>query len=129
MKAEQFIFKFVQDSLAYQAEIRNIFFVFAAPHRAPFLAADDLEPHVAHALLLLQAMPEPRVAGTKNSSQHTVAGRFRRAFPACAAAQSKSLALRAGFFRYRDSFRTIPLKIHEYFLPVLFKICTECSFN
>jgi hypothetical protein len=71
---------------------------------------------MAHVPFLLNAMPESGVAALEDLSQDTVAG-FFRALPACLSAQSKSLALRAGFFRYCDRFRTIPIKFHECFLP------------
>jgi hypothetical protein len=77
MKTKEFIFEFIQNPFTYQAKIGNIFLIFATPDRTALLAANDLEPHLAHAFLLLQTMSEPGIAGTKNSSENTVAGRFR----------------------------------------------------
>jgi hypothetical protein len=101
MKTKYSIFEFIQNSPAYKTEIRNIFFVFAAPNRTPILAADDFKPRMAHVLLLLKAISESGMAAPKDLSQNTIAGCFR-ALPACPVTQSKSLALRAGLFRRCD---------------------------
>jgi hypothetical protein len=111
MKSKQFIFEFVEVSFAYQTKIGDIFFVFTTPNRASISAADDFEPHVAHVLLLLQTGSKSSVATPKYGPEYAITG--FRAFPACAAAQSKSLTLRAGFLRYRDGFRVVPIKSHE----------------
>jgi hypothetical protein len=98
MKSKDFVLEFIQNPLADQTEIRDIFFIFATPHLAPVPAADNLEPRMAHMLLLLQTVTESCVAAPKDTSEDTIAGRFR-ALPAFPGSQSKSLALLAGFLR------------------------------
>jgi len=117
MKSKQFIFEFIEVSFAYETKISDIFFVFPAPNRASVSAAYDFEPHMAHVLLFLEAGSKSSIATPKYGPEYAITGRFR-AFPACAAAQSKSLALRAGFLRYRDGLRVIPIKSHECFLQI-----------
>jgi hypothetical protein len=117
MKAKDSIFKIIQIMLAYQAEIRDVFLVFATPNRAPILAADDFEPCMTHVLLLQQAGPESGITAPEYGPQDAVAGLFR-AGPPCFATQSDSLALRAGFSRHCDGFRMVPIKTHELFLSI-----------
>jgi hypothetical protein len=91
MKTKDFIFEVIQKTAAYQAKIRDKFFVFASPDRTPILAADDLEAHLAHAFFLLQTEPESGIAAPKYSSQNTITRCFRL-LVACSGAQSISLA-------------------------------------
>jgi hypothetical protein len=117
MKSEKFMFGFTQNTLADETKIRDIFFVFTTPNLAPIYTSDDLEPRMAHVLFFLDAIAEARKAAPEYTSEDTITGRFRGS-PACSAAQSKSLALRAGFLRDRDGIRTAPIKFHEYLLTV-----------
>jgi hypothetical protein len=110
MKSEEFIFRFLQNSLADQTKISDILFIPSAPNGAPVGSTDDREPGMTYVLFLLDTVPESAVTEPEDIPQNAVARRFQA--PAKAVAQSKPLALHTGFFRYCDCFRVSPINIH-----------------
>jgi hypothetical protein len=124
VEPEDFVFGFIQNAFGNQRKIRDVFLIPSAPDLTAIFAADEGQPSLADVLLLLYALPESGIAGSKDRPQDTAAGHIRPCL--CAAAQSNSLALHAVFFCQRDRFRAIPLKVHE-FPPDICEMSTNIS--
>jgi hypothetical protein len=114
VKPECPVFGFVQKTPADQTEIRNVFLIAAPPDLPPLPAAKDLKPDVTHVFFLPHTILKPSVTGSEDPPEYTLARDLQTS--TTAAAQSKSLALRAGLLRQRDCFRTAPVEAHELFL-------------
>jgi hypothetical protein len=112
MKPEEFILVILQSAPADKTKIGDIFFIPTTPNGASFGPSDNREASMTDMFFLFNTVPESGVAEPEDVSQDAVTGHFL-AFSADAVAQSKPLALHAGFFRYCDCFRAIPISIHE----------------
>ena len=100
--------KCAQGSLADEIEIANIILVEPDENHLPVLAPAGRQGDLAHELFLLDAVPESRVTGAKDSAQNAIAR--------CRAALADrslpfALAIDAEFFCQRYCFRSIPIHI------------------
>jgi hypothetical protein len=68
MKPEKFMLEFIEKSLAYQTEIRDIFFIPPAPDLAPFIPGDDREPRMTDVLFFLDTIPKSGIASPEYAS-------------------------------------------------------------
>ena len=112
MKSEDPVLRLIEKTPTDETEIGDVFFIPAAPNLAPVPPADDGQTRLTDVFFLFDAVPESGIAEPEDFSQYTVARHFRAA-SGVAVAQSKSMALRAGFFRQSDRFRAIPFDVHE----------------
>ena len=110
MKSEYFIFVFIQNSLTYQTKISDVFLVFSTPALTPVPASHHFEPGMTHMTFFLGATAKPGIAGPKNVPQNAITGDITAIFTVLT--QSVTVAVRAGFLRERDSFRTVPIDFH-----------------
>ena len=97
MKAENPVFGFVQITLANETEIGDVFFVAATPDLTAVPPAEDFEPDMAHMFFLADAVLKTGHTDSEDRPKDAVTGGFD-ALPT-AATQSKTMAMRAGFFR------------------------------